>query len=102
MADGAENYNALVSWSAERHQSGDVAAGLDEAEQPGGADGGGGPVVERVTIEAVGLHHLGVEDDGDAPGGVVDQRKGGDRSRLDAQDLAQEIGAGKGQASRAD
>ena len=72
---------------------GGVAAGLDEAEKPGGADGGGGTVVERMTIEAVGLHHLGIEDDGDAPGGVVDQREG-DRTGLDPQHLAQEVGAG--------
>ena len=48
------------------------------------------------------MHHGGIEDDGDAPSGVVDEAEGGDRTRLDAQHLPQHVGPGEGQAARAD
>src|SRR5687767_1578043 len=102
MADSAWNYNAPLSWPAKCHQPRGVAAGPDEVEKAGSGDGGGGAVVKRVAVEAVGLHHLGIEDHGDALRGVVDEGEGGDRSRLDAQDLAQELRPGKGEAGRAD
>src|SRR6185369_9740097 len=102
MADGPENYNAPLSWSAERHQPGRMAAGADEGDEAGGRDGGGGAVAERVAVDAVGCHHFGIKDDGNALRGVVDEAEGGDRTRLDAEDRAQDLRPGEGQAGRAD
>ena len=57
-------------------------------------------VAERMAVDAVGIHHRGIEDDGDAPGGVIDEAEGGDRTRLDAQDLGSSIsGLAEGQAA---
>jgi hypothetical protein len=102
MAERVQNYNAPLSWSPKRHQPGGMAAGANEGEQAGRGNGGGGGVVKRMAVDLVGFHQLGIEDDGNAPGGVIDEREGGDRTRFDAEDPAQDLGTGEGQAGRAD
>ena len=65
---------------------------MDKAQQVGGRDIGGRRILERVVVELLMTHHIGIKDDSYALGFVVDQRKGCDGAGRNSQHLQQQLG----------
>src|ERR1044072_726380 len=72
--------------------SGDMPGRFKEFHQIVAAYRRGHGVDQWVIVERAMRHHGGIENDCTAAFGIVDRAEGGDRPRLPAEDLAQEVG----------
>src|SRR5918994_4680047 len=77
-----------------------VARGPRESDQLVGADAGRHRVDQRVKIDPLVGHEVGVEDQRDPRGPIVDHGKGRDGARLDPQHVPKLVGGAERQPSR--
>src|SRR5688572_5253748 len=68
-----------------------VTAGADEFQEVRRRNRGGGPIFQGMVVQQVMAHHLFFKDYIHGSGRGVDQGKGRDGARIDAQDLAQDF-----------